>query len=151
MKTKITKKQALEIISGELRKGIVDAPKILEIIGKKWNISKSSFYNYFKIAVAAFKEEQLKITKQVEKKIVDAESKRAKKDILTKHERMEIATAIARGSMRVAGDEEVYPSDADRLRALDYLSKLDGDYAAIKVEEKVTFSKSVKVRYTQDG
>lgn len=55
--------------------------------------------------------------------------------ILTKFERMEIASNIARGKAWKVGNEIIIPSASDKLKACDYLSKIEGDYAPTKIAE----------------
>jgi len=48
---------------------------------------------------------------------------------------MEIASNIAKGKAWKSGNVMVVPNASDRMKACDYLSKIDGDYAPTKVAE----------------
>lgn len=129
---KITKKKAIELILSEMEKGNIDAPTILAKIGKEWQIAERTFYRYYNEALPTHQERQQAIQKQLEKETIEQEKKRIKREILTKHERLEIAARIAKGNARKLDDKIIIPSDSDILKALDYLSKIEGDYAPIK-------------------
>jgi hypothetical protein len=47
---------------------------------------------------------------------------------------MQIASNIAKGKAWKSGDVMVVPNASDRMKACDYLSKIDGDYAPNKTE-----------------
>ena len=66
------------------------------------------------------------ITNQVIKEEVKAQ-------ILSREQRMEIASNIAKGESWKTGGVHVVPSASDRIRALDYLAKMNGDYAPQKI------------------
>jgi hypothetical protein len=48
---------------------------------------------------------------------------------------MEIASNIAKGKAWKSGNVMIVPNASDRMKACDYLSKIDGDYAPTKVAE----------------
>lgn len=55
-----------------------------------------------------------------------------KSAILTKNERMEIASKIAKGEAWTVRGNLIVPTGNDRLKALEYLSKIEGDFAPVK-------------------
>jgi len=59
-----------------------------------------------------------------------------KKATLTKIDRILIAEQIAQGIAAVGSFQA--PTPTEQLKALDYLSKIDGDYAATKTEVEVS-------------
>lgn len=79
---------------------------------------------------------------------------RLKKAILTRDERLEIASKIAKGEGRkvpikfdkdgrAIAFEIMYPTAGDSLRAIDYMSKIDGDFAPKKLDHS-TGGKEIK-------
>lgn len=129
---KISKHTAVKFILSELKKGNLDAPNIMGKLRTDWEVTKSSFYRYWNDANEIFTQHQSLIKKELLKEDTRLAKQRLKKDILTRDERMEIATKIARGEALGKDDEK--PKIADRLKALDYLSKLDGDFAPKTLE-----------------
>jgi len=67
----------------------------------------------------------------------DLEKERLKSAILTKHEILMIAQGIAQGKARKIGDTVMIPSDGDRIRALDFIAKVEGYYTASKTEIEI--------------
>ena len=111
------------------------------------NRGKSNFYEHLRTNYKCEKSNTLKkydvyeveydlnLNKGKDDIILDAEKERQKKAILTKFERMEIASNIARGKAWKSGDVMIIPTATDRMKACDYLSKIDGDYAPTKIAE----------------
>lgn len=111
------------------------------------NRGKSNFYELLRTSYKCEKSNTLKqydkyeseydltLNKGKDDIILDAEKERLKSSILTKFERMEIASNIALGKSWKSGGILVVPSAGDRMKACDYLSKIDGDYAPNKVAQ----------------
>ena len=150
----------IEFIKDCLRKG--QLPKdVLSEFGKKWrNVSKRTFERRLKVAVLAVTEEQRSIQAQAEgnvaKKVEALESK-----IMTAIERKQYLTKIISGEVEIPYTEikwdanqkkfvtikfvELAPHTA-RISAIAELNKMDGDYAPIKQDLKITGTKiSVKI------
>ena len=114
------------------------------------NRGKSNFYELLRTSYKCEKQNTLKqydiyeseydltLNKGKDDIILDAEKERLKKAILTKFERMEIASNIARGKAWKSGDVMIIPTATDRMKACDYLSKIDGDYASTKIDQTIT-------------
>ena len=111
------------------------------------NRGKSNFYELLRTSHKCEKSNTLKqydiyeaeydltLNKGKDDIILESEKERLKSAILTKFERMEIASNIARGKAWKSGNVMVVPNASDRMKACDYLSKIDGDYAPTKVAE----------------
>lgn len=128
---KISKQKSIDLILSEMKKGNLDAVQVLGEIGKNWEVSQSSFYRHWKEATTIFEERQSMIQSELLKEDVRFAKESLKKDILTLQERKEIATRIARGETLTKNDEP--PKVSDRLKALEYLSKVEGDFAPKKL------------------
>lgn len=142
---KPNKENIINDILIELEKGITFSD-CLALNGTKWQLSQRTFARYWKDANEAYKEVLNKRQKELADISTEVEKERLKMAILTKHERMKIASDIGKGKAWKVGDEILIPTSNDRLRALDYLSKIDGDYASIKLENEVIVSKRVTTK-----
>lgn len=131
MAIKPNKEKVIGDIVLELEQG-AERGKVLAKFGKKWQISDRTFDRYWKTANSRYLERQQVIQKQLEIDSVQAAQDRLKKAILTKEERMEIASKIAKGEAWKVGSTVIAPTAGDRIKAMDYLSKIDGDYATVK-------------------
>lgn len=130
---KLNKQKAIELILAELDKGSTYSI-CMALNGTKWHVAERTFKRYWKEANSIYLERQEQVQKELESKRLKAEEERLKKAILTKDERLEIASSIAMGKARKIGEQILIPSDGDRLRALDYLAKVSGDFAPKKAE-----------------
>jgi len=54
--------------------------------------------------------------------------------LLDKTRRLRIAEKIALGVAKLENGEKRYPSFSDRIKALDYIAKVEGDYATISTK-----------------
>ena len=109
------------------------------------NRGKSNFYEHLRTSYKCEKQNTLKqydiyeieydltLNNGKDAQIQEAEKERLKSAILTKLERMEIASNIAKGKAWKSGNVMVVPNASDRMKACDYLSKIDGDYAPTKI------------------
>lgn len=124
---KPNKEKVLSELMFELEKGSDRAACLAKIV-KKWQISTRTFDRHWKTANEAYKQRQESIQKTLTAKSTEAAIKRQNEAILTKEERMVIASKIARGEGWRVGKNVLAPSAGDRLRALDWLAKVEGDY-----------------------
>lgn len=120
---------------------------VLVKTGKKWGISKTTFDRYWKIANDQYKELQDKAKAAANRAYIKASEKAAERAVMSKIERQEVLTQIARGeiplkkAMVVDGAIEyieVIPDWMDRKSAIAELNKMEGDYAAIKQNITIT-------------
>ena len=133
---KVNKKHAIKFIIDGLEKGLTYSNCYSEL-SDKYAIPQTSFSRYWKEANLIFNSQQ----SEIEEELLEVKKQKAKerllKNIITKEERMVIASDIAKGKKRKINGEDSIPTFADSLRALDYLSKIDGDYATNKQEHFV--------------
>lgn len=130
---RINKGKAIDLILLELQKGSTYS-ECLAVNGGKWRIPERTFDRYWKEANEAHNQSRDAIKEQIREEVLEAEKERVKKAILTKEERMVEASKIARGEAWRVGKEVVIPNGSDRLKALEYLSKIDGDFAPVRKE-----------------
>ena len=140
---------------GKREKTSISDEKFKEILidginsGANYVLNKSNFYEYIRTIHKMERQRSLRLYDKYYQE-AQQERNRLKADmgikkveqavneaILTRNERMEIASNIAKGKAWRVGDQLMIPSASDRLKALEYLSKVDGDFAATKHDIKV--------------
>lgn len=109
-----------------------------ELLRTSYKCEKSNTLKQYDIYEAEY---DLNLNKGKDDIILDSEKERLKSAILTKHERMEIASNIAKGKAWKSGNVMIVPNASDRMKACDYLSKIDGDYAPSKTDVTVNENK----------
>ena len=125
-KKRISKEKAIEVILKQKDKGLTYTDTF-DVIKRNATLSESSFKIYWNEANVIYSERQEAINAIMIEQRVEIEKEALKQAILTKYERMEISSDIARGDV-------AFSTVADRIRALDYLSKIEGDYAPSKTD-----------------
>lgn len=112
-------------------KGIMKPAEIQGAFLEKFNSTQRTFYRHFSKALEEYSATIVGTPETQEQRIQRAAAEvRLNEAVVSRNERLEIATKIARGTVRRVNDQLIIPTDADRLRALDYISKVEGDYAA---------------------
>lgn len=160
MKPRISKIKAKEIILSKMEEGLTFNDTYAAIC-RNMQLSERAFANYWKECQQEYKERQNRLEKEKDDVRVEMEKEAVKYDILSRFERMEIATKIARNNpKRIPTKLDangnpieyslVYNSAAEVVRALDYLSKIDGDYAPEKQELEHKYSKDT-IQHIRDA
>jgi hypothetical protein len=127
-------------ILGEMDFGIT-YKACMQLNQSKWKLTEGTFVRYWKEASARYLAANER--EQKAKEVVRAEmaKERVKKAILTKEERLEILSQIARGDLSYKqevpskfGPQTVtaWPSFNDRKGAVAEINKMEGDYAPIQ-------------------
>lgn len=133
---KPNKKIYVDFILEELSKGNVTFNTVCAVFNGKFRLTENTFIKYWKIANAAHRVTQDAINEARATQSIVSEVETLKKATLTKIDRVLIAEQIAMGNATSPTSE--VPSVTEQLKALDYLSKIDGDYAATKSEIEVS-------------
>lgn len=97
----------------------------VSVICGKFRFSDRTFDKYWKIAQERHSETQKAAQLAMADQYIQSALQGQQAGILTKQERMRLASGIA-------CNKEA--QDSDRLKAMDYLSKIEGDYAPAKTE-----------------
>ena len=103
--------------------------KISEVISEfcvKFRKSSRMIENYMKSAREYNKERLQREESKREKVQDDAKIKSLKSAILTRNESLETLSNIAKGNARKVSEEVIIPTDGDRIRAIQQLSKMQG-------------------------
>jgi hypothetical protein len=130
---KPNKQNIISEILLDLETGTERAPCLAKIV-KKWQISVRTFDRHWKEANTAHLRTLVARRKEIADQTTDLEKGRAKQAVLSREELLTIASTIARGGGRQVGTEILIPTDSDRLKACDFLSKLENHYPAKKVD-----------------
>ena len=134
------KEQTVNEMLLEIEMGI-SYTECLRINDGLWGLPSSTFDRYWAEASKRYKARLDAIEEATTKAAVSMEIKALKKAILSKHERQEILTQIAKGEIPlvkhivcdgVIQEVDVVPAWADRRAAIAELNKMEGDYAPIK-------------------
>ena len=134
------KEQTVNEMLLEIEMGI-SYTECLRINDGLWGLPSSTFDRYWAEASKRFKARLDAIEEATTKIAVSMEIKALKKAILSKHERQEILTQIAKGEIPlvkhivcdgVIQEVDVVPAWADRRAAIAELNKMEGDYAPVK-------------------
>jgi hypothetical protein len=123
-----------DFILTELNKGNVNYKDVFLVFLSKFKLSEPTFVKYWKIANETYLEQRKTINDAKLEDSIKTEKEAVKSLVLDKVERMRIAEEIAIGKAKRIEGTIVMPSPSDRLRALDYLSKIEGDYAPNKLD-----------------
>lgn len=126
---KLSKDKCIELILEQLEIG-TPYKQTFEVILSNFKLSEPTFVTYWKTANERYKEAQQAIKSSTEVQTITNELDKLKTLNLTKIDRMRIAESIAL-------NEDGTASNADKLKALDYLAKIESDYAPMKTESKV--------------
>jgi len=159
-KPRINKIKAKKIILSKMEEGLTFNDTYAAIC-RNMQLSERAFANYWKECQQEYKERQNRLEKEKDDVRVEMEKEAVKYDILSRYERQEIATKIARNNpKRIPTKLDangnpieyslVYNSAAEVVRALDYLSKIDGDYAPEKQELEHKYSKDT-IQHIRDA
>lgn len=134
---KISKSKAIEIITNEIEKGTT-FKQCYSVTFSNIQLTERAFANYWKEANRLYFERQKSIQSELMSVHIEHEKERLKSNLLTLDEKREISAKIARGEAYESGGETVIPSPSDRLKAMEYDSKLMGDLSATKIDAEVT-------------
>ncbi len=111
----------------------------------KFSKSEVTFSKDWNKVNTEFQEYQESIKKAKLEQSIETEKEAVKRNILSKHDAMEILSEIAQGKEKEVAGKKVAPSYADRRNAIETLSKIEGWNAPTKQETDINFSKDVVI------
>lgn len=136
--------------------GNTDKGNCWEYLRTKFKIQRQRFYKTFNQVLIGWQELREKArTKQVQANATDA----LKSAVMSKQERLETLTKIAKGELKVkrpfviGGKIMEYPSEPDameRKAAIAEMNKMEGDYAPSKVAQTDSKGNDVEQRLTKE-
>ena len=122
----------IEFIINEFQNGEVDKRTIFAKICEKMRIGSRTYDTVWKKAQQRHSERANLARQKKDEQYIEMASKVEIGAIIDKARRMAIASEIAEGKLTDGQGRE--PDFNARLKALDYLAKVEGDYAPIKNE-----------------
>jgi len=136
---KPNKELVVNDILGEMDFGI-SYNECLLLNSTKWQLADRTFVRYWKEARTRFSELSERTKTAFEEVYLDGKKEALKKAILTKHERMELLTKLAKGEIptwrEVITEDGIqrleYYSGAEAKAAIAEINKMDGEYAPIR-------------------
>jgi hypothetical protein len=140
---KPNKRQYIDFIIDELNKGNVHYKEVMLAFVSKFELTEQTFVRYWKSANAEYSAHRESVNKQKAEESIRTETAAAKSLVLDKYARMKIAESIALGKAKRVEGQIIMPSPSDQLKALDYLAKIDGDYAPAKIANTDSEGKDV--------
>jgi hypothetical protein len=148
---KANKQIIIDEIVVEIAKGI-STEKICSAICTKFQFTERTFYNHFKIAQQQHTERQQGIKEAIAKDRTIKELNAVKSSILTAIERKELLTKIALGLEDVEETTDSpngtitfkrKPNPSERIKAINEINKMEGDYAPQKQQTELTVTQPV--------
>ena len=128
----------ISFIIDQLQSGNVERGKVLAIFGKRWQTGVRSFDRYWKEANERHIEAQNKLQKVKDDIYIEAEKEALKRNILQKHEALEILSKIAKGTAKKVNEQIIIPTSAEQRGAIETMAKIEGWFAAVKQETQMT-------------
>ena len=128
----------IDFIIEELEKGNVKYNDVCLLFCTKFDLTKQSFNKYWLIAQETYSERRSLINEAKLNEAINQEKEAVKTLLLSKVDRMRIAEDIALGESFESNGKIITPTPSERMKALEYLSKIDGDFATTKVEQTNT-------------
>lgn len=125
----------IDFIIEELEKGNVKYNDVMLVFVSKFELTEQTFVRYWKKANEVYSERRSLINEAKLNEAINQEKEAIKTLLLDKTARMRIAEEIALANSYESNGKIITPTPAERLKALEYLSKIDGDFAANKVEQ----------------
>ena len=132
-------KEVIEIADYTLKNPLVRRREVLAKFGKKWQIPTRTLDRMWAIAK---KHNKIRLQKQEAAKdavLIDQAKQTAEEIAISRSECIGVLANIIRGEARSIADETMAPTDADRIRAIAQLAKMQGWEAPTKVESDVSF------------
>jgi hypothetical protein len=127
---------------------------VMSITRDKWQMGERTFDRYWALAKKRFLVVQKDIADMQKAVILETAEARMRSSIMSKQERMEVLSAIARSELDLAKEVvtalgietlNVKPDYNDRKAAIAELNKMEGDYAPVKTD---LTSKGEKIQST---
>ena len=125
-KNKIYSKKVIEIADFIYKYPDKKISVAVSVFCKKFQKTERTIWSYVTEAQKYNKERLIREESKREKAQDDAKIKSLKSAILTRNESLETLSNIAKGNARKVSEEVIIPTDGDRIRAIQQLSKMQG-------------------------
>lgn len=131
---KPNKQQYIDFILNELNSGNIQYKDVLSVFVGKWGVSEKTFERYWKKANEVYLEQRETINNAKLEQSIESEKEAVKKQILSKHEALEILSEIAQGKVKKVEGTLIIPSPSDRKGAIESIAKIEGWNAPNKLD-----------------
>lgn len=111
--------------------GVTDGGKLWQVLSGKFKLSQNRYYEFYSKVLKKWYEIKTPI---IEKAIQENVEKSLTAAYLTKTEALGILADIARGKPYIFEDDILLPSFSDRRAAIDTIAKIEGWFAAAKID-----------------
>lgn len=128
----------ISFIIEQLQSGNIDAARVSSLFCSKFQKTERTFFTYWNIANERHIETQNKLQKEKDSIYIDAEKEALKRNILQKHEALEILSKIAKGTAKKVNEQIIIPTSAEQRGAIETMAKIEGWFAAVKQETQMT-------------
>jgi hypothetical protein len=128
------KKTYTDFIISELNKGNVKYNDVCLLFCTKFDLTKQSFNKYWKIANTEHTEQREAINNAKLEESISLEKEAVKRNILSKHDALEILSEIAQGKVKKVEGTLIIPSPSDRKGAIESIAKIEGWNAPNKLD-----------------
>jgi hypothetical protein len=123
-----------DFIISELNKGNVKYNDVCLLFCTKFDLTKQSFNKYWKQANTIHSEQREAINNAKLEESITLEKEAVKRNILSKHDALEILTEIAQGKVKKVEGTLIIPSPSDRKGAIESIAKIEGWNAPNKLD-----------------
>lgn len=131
LKTKISEPQLILELKELFEQGKTGKTDLLVLLSTKYKLGRNRYFKIFDTAIHEWQQIKNKVTSD---SIESNQKEVLKAALLTKIDRILIAEEIAIGKPKKIGTQVIIISPTERLRALDYLAKINADYAPTKID-----------------
>lgn len=130
------KDKCIEALLKEIRKG-TEMRDAKAKYSKKWHYPTRTFSNHWYEAQDVYNKEREEINKKIQSQRIEAEKEAVKRDIMTRLDILERLSHIAKGRVVVTrADEYFEPSQAEQIRAMETINRMQGYNDADRLEVK---------------
>jgi hypothetical protein len=131
---KPNKQAYIDFILSELNKGNVERNVVMANFGKKWQLGNRTFDRYWEVANEAHREQFEAINSAKLEQRIESEKEAVKRDIISKHEALEILTKIAKGTAKRVEGQVIMPSPGEQRQSIETMAKIEGWFAPKEIE-----------------
>jgi hypothetical protein len=112
-------------IINELNKGNVLYKDVMIVFLSKFKLSEPTFVTYWNLANEAYKEQQQAINSAKLEQRIESEKEAVKRDIISKHDALEILSKIVMGDLN---------ANNDKRQSIETMAKIEGWFAPKEIE-----------------
>ena len=131
---KPNKQQYIDFILNELNSGNIQYKDVLLVFVSKFELTEQTFVRYWKKANEAYLEQRETINNAKMEQSIESEKEAVKKQILSKHEALEILSEIAKGKHKKVEGHLVIVTANEQKNAIETMAKLQGWNEATKIQ-----------------